>query len=80
MIKELSEFLCELANFQEIKSIIPGRIRPVKKAVPKITLKSITPTTQGYKALIQSGASVQEVFFVGDSDLIKQILNNFKNK
>lgn len=74
MIKDLKEFLHVLAKNDHIQSIIPGPIKPVKKAVAKIVIKSIIPTHSGYKTLIQAGAAVQEVFFVGEQKHLIELL------
>ena len=52
-----------LAANPEIKSIIPGVIRPVRKARGKLRLRLTTPTQTGWKGIALSAGARQEVFF-----------------
>lgn len=80
IIKGLKDFLSVLHVDDEISAMIPGEIKPVKKAVPEITLRRIVPTRTGVKGLFQAGAAVQEVFFVGDADYLLNLLSEFLPK
>ncbi len=51
-----------LANTPEIRSIIPGVIRPVREARGKLRLKVTTPTPTGWKALAFAAGARQELF------------------
>ena len=51
-----------LANNPEIRSIIPGVIRPVREARGTPRLKVTTPTPTGWKALAFAGGARQELF------------------
>lgn len=66
MIKGLQDFLSSICATDIIHSIIPGRINPAKKATAKLVINRLTKTDSGWKAVIQSGASIQEVFFVSN--------------
>lgn len=77
MVKELKNLLLEFADYDYVQAMIPGRIKPVKKAIPIIKIRSLMPTHNGFRALIQAGSAVQEVFFVGDSDKLKTLLSKY---
>ena len=51
-----------LAATQEIRSIIPGVIRPVPDAKRKIQIRITVPTKNGWKAIALSGGARQELF------------------
>ena len=51
-----------LESNPEIKSVIPGVIRPVRDARGTIRVKVTTPTQTGWKALAFSAGARQEVF------------------
>jgi hypothetical protein len=46
----------------EIKSVIPGVIRPVRDARGKLRMHVTTPTQTGWKAIAFSAGARQEVF------------------
>ena len=46
----------------EIKSVIPGVIRPVRDARGKLRVRVTTPTQTGWKAIAFSAGARQEVF------------------
>lgn len=77
MIQGLREFLESLQKIEDIKSMIPGEIKPVKKVSSQLMIRRVTPTPTGLKALMHSGGAVQEVFFVGDENTLKVILDPF---
>jgi hypothetical protein len=76
MISGLREFLESLLSFDEIQSMIPGEIKPVKTSSP-LTIRRLMPTPTGYKALVQSGGAVQEVFFIGKRESLQEILSKY---
>lgn len=51
-----------LRSNPEIKSVIPGVIRPVRDARGKIRVRVTTPTQTGWKALAFSAGARQEIF------------------
>ncbi|MDJ0625519.1 MAG: DUF2103 domain-containing protein [Candidatus Caenarcaniphilales bacterium] len=77
MIQGLREFLESLQKVQEIKSMIPGEIKPVKKVSSQLIIRRVTPTSTGLKALAHSGGAVQEVFFVGEEEFLNNLLKPF---
>lgn len=46
----------------EIRSIIPGVIRPVRDAKGPVTIRVTVPTTNGWKAIGLSAGARQELF------------------
>jgi hypothetical protein len=64
MIQGLRELLEQIEGWDEIRSIIPARIKPTKAPQPQIKLKVQHPTSTGLKCLARSGGAVQEVFIV----------------
>lgn len=51
-----------LRNGPEIRSIIPGVIRPVRDAKGDPTIRITVPTTNGWKAIALSSGARQELF------------------
>lgn len=51
-----------LAGNPEIRSVIPGVIRPVRKARGPIKVRVTVPTTNGWKAIALSAGARQELF------------------
>lgn len=51
-----------LRDHPEIKSVIPGVIRPVRDARGKLRVRVTTPTQTGWKAIAFSAGARQEVF------------------
>ena len=51
-----------LAANPEIRSIIPGVIRPVRDARGKIQVRVTVPTQNGWKAIALSAGARQELF------------------
>ena len=64
LIEGLRPLLESIAPWEEIHSIIPGRIRPAKGSKRQIKLEIKYSIVTGLKALAKNGAAVQEVFFV----------------
>jgi hypothetical protein len=55
-----------LAANAEIRSIIPGVIRPVRDARGKIKVRVTVPTQNGWKAIALSAGARQELFVSTD--------------
>lgn len=51
-----------LANNPEIRSIIPGVIRPVRDARGEVKIHVTVPTPNGWKAIALSAGARQELF------------------
>jgi hypothetical protein len=64
LIEGLRPLLESIAPWEEIQSIIPGRIKPTKGSKQRIRLETKYFTATGLKALAKTGTAVQEVFFV----------------
>ena len=80
MIKGLRKFLEQIEPWDEIKSIIPGKIHPTK-SVARFTLSVQYETLTGVKCLARSGSAVQEVFIVTqDPAVFRQRLETFLQK
>jgi hypothetical protein len=47
---------------EEIRSIIPGVIRPVRDAKGEVKVRVTVPTTNGWKAIALSAGARQELF------------------
>lgn len=57
-----------LADNPEIRSVIPGVIRPVRDARGKIKVRITVPTGNGWKAIALSAGARQELFISTDLD------------
>ncbi len=55
-----------LASNSEIRSIIPGVIRPVRDARGKVKVRVTVPTQNGWKAIALSAGARQELFISTD--------------
>src|SRR3954451_12763646 len=55
-----------LAATPEIRSIIPGVIRPVRDARGKVRMRVTVPTQNGWKAIALSAGARQEIFISTD--------------
>ncbi len=51
-----------LAGNSEIRSVIPGVIRPVRDARGEVKIHVTVPTTNGWKAIALSAGARQELF------------------
>ncbi|HEX3748805.1 MAG TPA: DUF2103 domain-containing protein [Bryobacteraceae bacterium] len=51
-----------LASNPEIRSVIPGVIRPVRDARGKVRVRITVPTQNGWKAIALSAGARQELF------------------
>ncbi|MGQ9635646.1 MAG: DUF2103 domain-containing protein [Bryobacteraceae bacterium] len=65
-VRELLERL--LAQTPEIRSVIPGVIRPVRDAKGPVRVRITLPTVNGWKAIALSGGARQELFISTDLD------------
>jgi hypothetical protein len=63
-VREVLERL--LSANPEIRSIIPGVIRPVRDARGKIQMRITVPTQNGWKAIALSAGARQEIFISTD--------------
>jgi hypothetical protein len=59
-VREILEAL--LAANPEIRSVIPGVIRPVRDARGKVKMRVTVPTQNGWKAIALSAGARQELF------------------
>ena len=59
-VRELLERL--LTENPEIRSVIPGVIRPVRDAKGGVKVRVTVPTTNGWKAIALSAGARQELF------------------
>jgi hypothetical protein len=59
-VREILETL--LAARPEIRSVIPGVIRPVRDAKGKVRVRVTVPVTNGWKAIALSAGARQELF------------------
>ena len=59
-LREVLETL--LAARPEIRSVIPGVIRPVRDAKGKVRIRVTVPTQNGWKAIALSAGARQELF------------------
>ena len=57
-----------LRDNTEIRSIIPGVIRPVRDAKGAPTIRITVPTTNGWKAIALSAGARQELFISTTAD------------
>ena len=63
-VRDLLERL--LADTPEIRSVIPGRISPVRDARGEIKVRVTVPTQNGWKAIALSAGARQELFISTD--------------
>jgi hypothetical protein len=59
-LREVLELV--LANTPEVRSIIPGVIRPVRDARGKVKVRITVPVQNGWKAIALSAGARQELF------------------
>jgi hypothetical protein len=63
-VREILEEL--LAASPQIRSVIPGVIRPVRDARGKVRVRVTVPTQNGWKAIALSAGARQELFISAD--------------
>jgi hypothetical protein len=59
-VRDLLERL--LARHPEVRSVIPGVIRPVRDARGEVKVRVTVPTSNGWKAIALSAGARQELF------------------
>ena len=64
ILEGLGKYLADMAEWEEVESIIPGRISRHNKGRGSKGLFLKYKTLSGYKLLYKNGTSVQEVFVV----------------
>jgi hypothetical protein len=75
IIDGVREILVELLSANpEIRSIIPGVIRPVRDARGKVKVRITVPTQNGWKGIALSAGARQELFI--STDLTKEEIEN----
>jgi hypothetical protein len=75
MIEGLRVLLESIEPWEEIQSIIPGRIEPHKSSKGGLKLKVQYNTNSGLKCIARNTTAVQEVFIVTDQpDLLTKKL------
>jgi hypothetical protein len=67
-----------LASNPDIRSVIPGVIRPVRDARGKVRIRVTVPTQNGWKAIALSAGARQELFI--STDLRKEALESALQK
>ena len=60
-VRDLLKVLLE-ENPDEIRSVVPGVIKPVRDAKGPVRMRVTVPTTNGWKAIALSGGARQELF------------------
>ena len=79
-IKDIIPLLEEITDLPYVKSIVPGRIKPISGSYPKAVIEYKTKTATGIKCLAKSDRATQEIFIVTSNidELIKFIQNKYK--
>jgi hypothetical protein len=67
-----------LKSTPEIRSVIPGVIRPVRDARGKVRVRVTVPTQNGWKAIALSAGARQELFI--STDLTKEAVEEALTK
>ena len=62
ILDSLRPVLDKLVTRSDIRSIIPGVIRPVRDAKGEVRIRVTVPTTNGWKAIALSAGARQELF------------------
>jgi hypothetical protein len=62
IIDGVRDTLEQLLTSDEIRSVIPGVIRPVRDAKGPVRIRITVPTTNGWKAIALSAGARQELF------------------
>ncbi len=62
ILESLRPVLDRLVVSEEIRSIIPGVIRPVRDAKGKVKIRVTVPTQNGWKAIALANGARQELF------------------
>jgi len=72
ILDNLRPVLDRLVMSDEIRSIIPGVIRPVRDAKGRVKIRITVPTQNGWKAIALANGARQELFIsttLGESEL-----------
>jgi hypothetical protein len=78
ILENLRSVLDRLVVHDEIRSIIPGVIRPVRDAKGTVKIRITVPTQNGWKAIALANGARQELFVstaVGEEELAALIRN-----
>jgi hypothetical protein len=78
IITDLFPLLHKISQLDIVKTIVPGRIKPVAGNYPKIILEYTAPTDSGIKCIAKSSRSVQEVFIV--TDFVEELLGYLREE
>jgi hypothetical protein len=62
ILENLRPVLERLVVSEEIRSVIPGVIRPVRDAKGKVKIRITVPTQNGWKAIALANGARQELF------------------
>ncbi|HWF09240.1 MAG TPA: DUF2103 domain-containing protein [Bryobacteraceae bacterium] len=62
ILEDLRPVLDRLVKAEEIRSIIPGVIRPVRDAKGAVKIRITVPTQNGWKAIALANGARQELF------------------
>ena len=76
ILEDLRPVLDRLVQRDDIRSIIPGVIRPVRDAKGPVKIRITVPTQNGWKAIALANGARQELFIstaVAESDLAMAI-------
>jgi hypothetical protein len=76
ILDDLRPVLLRLAARENIRSIIPGVIRPVRDAKGEVKIRITVPTQNGWKAIGLSNGARQELFVstaLGQDELAEAI-------
>jgi hypothetical protein len=66
ILDDLRPVLLRLAGREEIRSIIPGVIRPVRDAKGRVKIRITVPTQNGWKCIGLANGARQEMFVSTD--------------
>ena len=64
VIDNIIPLLEDITKLPFVKSIVPGRIKPISGNYPKARIEFKTITPSGVKCLAKSGRATQEIFIV----------------
>jgi hypothetical protein len=74
ILESLRPVLEKLVVSEQIRSVIPGVIRPVRDARGPVRIRITVPVTNGWKAIALSNGARQELFIstpLGEEELAK---------
>ncbi len=76
ILDDLRPILDRLVRREEIRSVIPGVIRPVRDARGVVKIRVTVPTQNGWKAIAIANGARQELFIstaVSDEELARML-------